>query len=149
MGGRVSRAHSFALLLDNFIAGINDESGKTIGTDEVKVMGDLAILFGLYWMEKESGEFLEDGYLNSKQLNWARSCILSTLDKLRPNAVSLVDALDFSDFKLKSALGKFDGNVYPEIMRSSVQDPLNVTEPGPGYEEHLKRLIVDGVGVYT
>jgi acyl-CoA oxidase len=71
------------------------------------------------------------------------------MEKVRPNAVALVDANDFSDFRLKSALGRYDGNVYPAILEASKRDPLNATEPGPGYHEHLKRLIVDGVGVYT
>jgi acyl-CoA oxidase len=71
------------------------------------------------------------------------------LNVIRPDAVALVDPRDFSDFRLKSALGRFDGNVYPAIMETVRRDPLNQSEPGPGYEEHLKRLIVDGVGVCT
>ena len=71
------------------------------------------------------------------------------LDNIRPNAVALVDTRDFSDFRLKSALGRYDGNVYPEIMKTAKKDPLKQTEPGPGYEEHLKRLIVGGVGAFT
>ena len=63
--------------------------------------------------------------------------------------VSLADANDFSDLRLKNALGRYDGNVYPAILDASKRDPLNATEPGPGYEKHLKRLIVGGVGVYS
>ena len=67
---------------------------------------------------------------------------------VRKNAVALVDARDFSDFRLKSALGRYDGNVYPHIMAAAKKDPLNAIDPGPAYEPHLKRLIKDGVGVY-
>jgi acyl-CoA oxidase len=147
--GRVSRAHSAYLLFDNFIVGIQEESGNLIGPNEVNALTDLALLFGLYWIEKEVGDFLEDGYLNADQAAWVRVCTLDMMDRIRPNAVALVDANDFSDFKLKSALGRFDGNVYPAILEASKKDPLNATEPGPGYEEHLKRLIVDGAGVYS
>lgn len=146
---RVSRAHSTFLLLDNFVSGIAAEDGKTIGPDEVAVLSDLASLFGLYWIEKEMGDFLEDGFMTSEQADWARKCTLDMLNKIRPNAVALVDANDFSDFRLKSALGRYDGNVYPAVLEASKKDPLNATEPGPGYEEHLKRLIVGGVGVYS
>ena len=146
---RVSRAHSAYLLFDNFVSGIQEESGKMIGPNEVIVLNDLALLFGLYWIEKEVGDFLEDGYLNAEQAAWTRACTLIMLDRIRPNAVALVDANDISDFRLKSALGRYDGNVYPAILEASKKDPLNATEPGPGYEKHLKRLIVDGVGVYT
>lgn len=151
--GRVSRAHSLYLLFDNFVSGIQQEQKQNvtniIGPNEANVLMDLALLFGLYWMEKDMGDFLEDGYMNAQQVTWIRSCIMDMLDKIRPNAVALVDANDFSDFKLKSALGRYDGNVYPAIVEASKKDPLNATEPGPGYEQHLKRLIVDGVGVYS
>ena len=147
--GRVSRAHSLVILLVNFYNGIQEETGKSFGPNEAAVLSDLAILFGLYWMEKESGEFLEDGYMNAEQCQWVRSGVLTMLKKVRPNIVALVDANDFSDFRLKSTLGRKDGNVYPAIVEASKKDPLNVSEPGPGYEEHLKRLYVDGVGVFT
>ena len=147
--GRVSKAHSLYLLLENFVNGIQLESTTVLGPNEASVLNDLALLFGLYWIEKEDGEFLADGYLNAQQVQWVRSCVLTMLDKIRPNAIALVDANDFSDFRLKSALGRFDGNVYEAILEASKKDPLNATEPGPGYEKHLKRLIVDGAGAYS
>jgi len=149
---RVTRAHALYLLLNNFVNGIEDESKavpSVIGANEVSVLKDLALLFGLYWIQLDDGEFLADGYISAEQVKWVRLSVLTMLDKIRPNAVALVDANDFSDFRLKSALGRFDGNVYEAILESSKKDPLNETEPGPGYEEHLKRLIVDGVGAYS
>jgi acyl-CoA oxidase len=147
---RASRGYSVFLLLNNFVKGINDEERRvSFGPNEVAVLRDLARLFGLYWIEKEMGDFLEDGYLSAAQAHWIRSNVLKLLKVIRPNAVALVDARDFSDFRLKSALGRFDGDVYTAIMEAAKRDPLNQTEPGPGYEEHLNRLIVDGVGVYT
>jgi acyl-CoA oxidase len=147
---RTSRAYSEFLLLLNFINGIQEELAcGVIGSAEVEVLSDLARLFALYWMEREMGDFLEDGYLSQEQAGWVRANVLQLLDAIRPNAVALVDARDFSDFRLKSALGRYDGNVYPAIMEAARRDPLNQTEPGPGYEEHLKRLIVGGVGVYN
>ena len=146
---RVSRGYSLFLLLNNFMNGISDEErNATVGPNEVAVLNDLARLFALYWMEKDMGDFLEDGYFSAEQAHWVRSNVIKLLEVIRPNAVALVDARDFSDFRLKSALGRFDGDVYPAIMDAARRDPLNQTEPGPGYK-HLKRLIVDGVGVYT
>ena len=147
--GRVSKAHALYLLLENFVNGIKEESKTVLGSNEANVLNDLALLFGLYWIEKEDGEFLADGYLNAQQVQWVRSSVLAMLDKIRPNAVALADANDFSDFRLKSALGRFDGNVYEAILEASKKDPLNATEPGPGYQQHLKRLIVDGAGSFS
>lgn len=151
---RVSRAYSQFLLLHNFVHGLNDAvstlSSSLIGPAEESVLLDLARLFGLYWMERELGDFLEeDGFLTTLQCAWIHDAVLILLARIRPNAVALVDAHDFSDFSLKSALGQYDGNVYPAIVEAARRDPLNQTDPGPGYEQHLKRLIVEGVGVYT
>ncbi len=147
--GRVSKAHALYILLKNFIHGIEEASKTVLGSDEVIVLKDLALLFGLYWIEKDDGEFIIDGYLSAEQVSWVRSCVAQMLDKIRPNAVALVDANDFSDFRLQSALGRYDGNVYEAILETSKKDPLNETEPGPGYSEHLKRLIHDGVGAFS
>jgi acyl-CoA oxidase len=147
---RISRAYSQFLLLQNFMHGIEEEErSQSIGQAESTVLRDLARLFALYWMERELGDFMEDGYVSAEQASWVRSSVLVLLETVRPNAVSLVDARDFSDFRLKSALGRYDGDVYPAIMDAAKRDPLNQKDIGPGYEEHLKRLIVDGVGVYT
>jgi acyl-CoA oxidase len=147
---RASRAYSQSLLLLNFADGIEEEERSgMIGRAEANVLRDLARLFALYWMERELGDFLEDGFLSAEHARWVRSNVLLLLDTIRPNAVALVDARDFSDFRLKSALGRFDGDVYPAIMEAARRDPLNHSEPGLGYKDHLKRLIVDGVGVYS
>mmetsp|Transcript_5797 Transcript_5797/g.8355 ORF Transcript_5797/g.8355 Transcript_5797/m.8355 type:complete len:752 (+) Transcript_5797:86-2341(+) len=145
---KVSKAHSLFLLLNNYCRNLQHETRKSnLGSAELDVLQDLALLFGLYWMEKDIGQFLEDGYLSSRQSKWVRHGVRAMLKKVRPNAVALCDARDFSDFRLKSALGRKDGNVYPAIMESSLKDSLNATEPGPGYNEHLKKLIVAGAGV--
>jgi len=147
---KASKAYSLFLLLRNITEGIVDEQRTgVIGRAEADVLGDLARLFALYWMEKDLGDFVEDGYLRPNQSRWVSPGVLKYLAAIRPNAVALVDAPDFSDFKLKSALGRYDGNVYPHIMKAAKKDPLNAVDPGPAYEPELKRLITGGAGVYT
>lgn len=147
---KASKAYSLFLLLQDFIEGILQEHrNQVLGRSEVKVLSDLAILFALYWMEKDMGDFLEDGYLQQKHAKWVAENVLKSLTSIRFNAVALVDARDFSDFRLKSALGRYDGNVYPHIMAAAKKDPLNTVDPGPAYNPELKRLIVGGVGVYS
>jgi acyl-CoA oxidase len=148
---RTSRAYSQFLLLHNFIKAINEEEATqaTVGATEVAVLRDLGRMCALFWIEKDLGDFLEDGYLSSRQAGWIRSNVLTLLDAIRPNAVALVDSWDYSDFGLKSALGRWDGDVYPALLDYARRDPLNANEIGPGYDPHLKRLIVGGVGAYT
>ena len=147
---KASKAFSLFLLIRNSIEGIRDEQRKgIIGRPEAQVLSDLTKLFALYWMEKDLGDFLEDGYIRPNQAKWVAPSVLKYLAVIRKNAVALVDAPDFSDFRLKSALGRYDGNVYPHIMKAAEKDPLNAVDPGPAYEPELKRLIAGGAGIYT
>ena len=47
------------------------------------------------------------------------------LVKLAPDAVPLVDAFDWHDRQLKSAIGRYDGNVYEALMDSAQRNPVN------------------------
>ena len=58
--------------------------------------------------------------------------------EIRPIAVSFVDAFDFYDETLLSALGSYDGQVYSRLMQAAVKPPLN-TESVP---ETTKRHIL-------
>ena len=53
---------------------------------------------------------------------------MSLLAELRPNAVALVDAFDFTDHYLGSVLGRYDGNVYENLYKWAKASPLNKTE---------------------
>jgi len=147
---KASKSYSLFLLLRNIHEGIVDEQRTgVIGRAEADVLGDLAKLFGLYWMEKDLGDFVEDGYIMQRQSEWVSPLVLKYLAAIRTNAVALVDAPDFTDFKMKSALGRYDGNVYPHIIAAAKKDPLNAVDPGPAYDPELKRLIAGGAAVYT
>ena len=113
---KTSKSYSIFLLLRNMMEGtLEEQRTGVIGRAEAQVLGDLARLFALYWMEKDLGDFLEDGYIRPNQAKWVAPNVLKYLAVIRKNAVALVDAPDFSDFRLKSALGRYDGNVYPHI----------------------------------
>jgi len=85
---------------------------------------NLSDLFALYTIEREIGEFLEDGYLNPSQAKWVREMEKSLLQKIRPDAVALVDSFNFSDHLLGSALGRYDGQVYQALYENTLRDVL-------------------------
>ena len=161
---RASRAHASYLLLRDFHDGLNTEaaghepsSSSCLGPDEIVVLRQCLTLLGLYWMDKFLDDFLEIGCLQPEHVSHMRRAYLKILTIVRPSAVGLCDARDFSDFRLKSALGRYDGDVYPAIMDAAQRDPLNHAGSsgknggggvGLGYEESLKRLIVGRVGEY-
>jgi acyl-CoA oxidase len=73
---------------------------------------------------------LQDGYLNSQQVSLLETSVLDLLKELRPNAVALVDAFDFPDEILDSALGRYDGNVYEALLDYSKRSKLNEKDVG-------------------
>ena len=70
-----------------------------------------------------------------------RGIIKKLLAEIRPNAVTIVDAWNFHDYELNSALGRYDGNVYETLFEWAKKGPMNKTEVGPAYETLLKPKI--------
>ena len=66
--------------------------------------------------------------MTSEQLDQINERFLSLLADIRPNAVALVDAFDFTDHKLGSVLGRYDGNVYENLYKWAKDSPLNKEE---------------------
>ena len=52
--------------------------------------------------------------------------VTALLNDLRPNAVALVDAFEFPDNVLNSAIGRYDGKVYEALYRVREQLKLRV-----------------------
>ena len=66
--------------------------------------------------------------MSRHQLHIVTDSLMSLLAELRPNAVALVDAFDFTDHYLGSVLGRYDGNVYENLYKWAQQAPLNAKE---------------------
>lgn len=49
-----------------------------------------------------------------------------------------MDAFDFPDSILNSAIGRYDGNVYESLYESALKAPLNQRDPFDGYKEYLQ-----------
>jgi acyl-CoA oxidase len=153
---RASRAHASYILLRDFYNGLKEEERKSsascLGPNEIRVLSQCLTLLGLYWMDQYLEDFLQNQSISPASIPHLRQAILDVMTLLRPDAVGLCDARDYSDFRLKSALGKYDGDVYPAIMESARRDPLNRNSAdggvGMGYDESLKKLIVGGIGEY-
>ena len=54
--------------------------------------------------------------------------MLELLPAIRPNAIALGDAFDFTDHQLGSILGRYDGNVYENVYKWAQSSPLNKTQ---------------------
>ena len=66
----------------------------------------------------------------------------SSLSLLRPQAVSIVDAFDFTEIDLgNSTLGAYDGQIYKRLFEAAEKSPLNKSDVQPAYDNYLKPLM--------
>ncbi|XP_033479161.1 peroxisomal acyl-coenzyme A oxidase 1 isoform X1 [Epinephelus lanceolatus] len=133
---RASDAHCHYVVVKLFTDRLGDMSDTAIHS----VLSTLALLYALHGIANNSGDFLQAGLLNVPQVHQVSIRIKELLSQLRPNAVALVDAFDFHDRRLKSVLGRYDGNVYEHMFEWARRSPLNATEVHESFYKYLKPL---------
>ncbi|CAM9612546.1 unnamed protein product [Ectocarpus sp. 12 AP-2014] len=139
--GRATRAHCQLHLVERCTAGVEQQRevaaaaaaarGEELNTREVNVLSSLRDLFALSIVEENMGDFLESGLLEPAAAPLVRREVQSLCLELRPEAISLTDAWQFTDKYLSSALGRSDGRVYPALMEATMAEPLNATDVAP------------------
>jgi len=96
----------------------------------IDALTSMITLFGLSTiaspLSTSSVTFLEDGYISNDQLGSMREHIDLLVETLAPDALALTDAWNFSDASMASAIGCYDGDVYPRIMSWVKQLQINV-----------------------
>ncbi|KAL0272768.1 UNVERIFIED_CONTAM: hypothetical protein PYX00_005616 [Menopon gallinae] len=99
------------------------------------VLLKLCSLFGAWSLEKHLANMYQGGYIvGSEPALLIRNGILHLCRELKPEAISLVDALAPPDFILNSVLGKADGNIYKNIQSNLFQNPEVFQRP-PWWKE--------------
>ncbi|KAG8550272.1 hypothetical protein GDO81_026941 [Engystomops pustulosus] len=134
---KASLAHSHYLTVKIFISAVTSLSDQPEIKAVVKRLCDLYALHGIF---TNAGDFLQYGYLTGKQLDMATTAYLGLLAKLRKDAVLLVDAFDYTDEQLLSALGSYDGNVYHNLLEWAHKNPEN-KKVNPVFETYLKPFL--------
>lgn len=134
---KASVAHTHFLTVKIFISALNSLSDQPAIRAVLKRLCDLNALHGIF---TSGGDFLQHGYLSGKQLDMATTAYLGLLAELRKDAVLLVDAFDYTDEELLSALGTYDGNVYHNLLEWAQKNPEN-KKVNPVFETYLKPYI--------
>ncbi|OJD23716.1 hypothetical protein ACJ73_04929 [Blastomyces percursus] len=131
---RLSRAHSQSILVINFYNAISNDSNNIPSVQTRSTLRDLFRLFALSIMETEAREFYSCGAVSNEDLDAVTPRVFDLMQRIRPHAVSLVDAWAIPDFLLNSALGRSDGKVYEELFElAHRQNPLNEITFNPDY----------------
>ncbi|KAJ1918908.1 fatty-acyl coenzyme A oxidase [Tieghemiomyces parasiticus] len=76
------------------------------------ILTRLCLLYGTYAIQENKGEFLQSGFFNVDQIATLHDAMSTLLTQVRQDAVSLVDAFNYSDYIVNSPLGRYDGNIY-------------------------------------
>jgi len=135
---RAATAHSHYYVVRNFNQKLDSLKGVSRSTRTV--LGQLAHLYAYEGIQENSGEFLEEAILSPSEVMQIRQMSIDLLPVIRPNCVSLVDAFEFHDKDLCSILGRYDGNVYENMLKWAQNSPLNKTDVHSSYHKYLKPL---------
>ncbi|TKR69693.1 hypothetical protein L596_021818 [Steinernema carpocapsae] len=130
---KASRAHTRLFLAKIFVETVKDVTDFGVAN----VLSDIMNLYLMYELTDCSQHLLEDGFINGQQLSYVQKAVYKLLEKIRPNAVSIVDSWAFDDRQLKSVLGRRDGNVYEHMLEWAKFSELNKTDVIPAFDKYL------------
>ncbi|CAG0919316.1 unnamed protein product [Notodromas monacha] len=142
MGMRlIAAAESYGrqVVMDSFVAKLFTAS---VSPEILRVLKSLCRLLATSWIRRYSGEFITYGGLTAVDIQLIDECLEAELKEIRPNAVGIVDAFDFRDEILNSALGCYDGNVYERLLETAKKSPLNKKDVPDAFEKYLKPLMM-------
>lgn len=132
----VSKSHGLVSIVSSFIAAVDKLEREQPAV--APVMGRLAALFALSWIERDLGSFLLSGHLSAEQAAMIKPAQASLLEVVRPDAMALVDAFGRSDYELNSAIGRSDGKYIEALYEIAQKEPLNAHQELGFDQGHLR-----------
>lgn len=115
---------------------------KSDASSEVKsILTDLAVLFGLWSIEKDAALFLKSGFLNPKEIDQVTKLVDNYNLKIRKFAIPLTDAFNLSDYYINSPIGNYDGDVYKHYFQKVVRRNPDRDAKAPYFESVAKPFL--------
>lgn len=131
-------AHCQLIVVSKFIEKLRqDIPGKGV-KEQLEI---LCNIYALFLLHKHAGDFLKTGCISPEQASLANDQLRSLYSQVRPNAITLVDAFNYTDHYLGSVLGRYDGNVYPKLYEEAWKEPLNDAVVPDGYQEYIRPML--------
>ncbi|XP_063548947.1 probable peroxisomal acyl-coenzyme A oxidase 1 isoform X1 [Cydia strobilella] len=135
-----SEAHSRVILLSVYKSEL-EATAFALSGETRTVLYQLLELYAVYWALERLGDLLLYTPVTATDVQELQQRYETLLGKIRPNAVGLVDAFDFRDEVLNSALGAYDGRVYERLMEEALKSPLNAEPVNESFHKYLKPLM--------
>ncbi|XP_054834642.1 peroxisomal acyl-coenzyme A oxidase 2-like [Eublepharis macularius] len=133
---QAAMAHSHYIVVQNFVKALEKFEEEF---HIQRILKHLCDLFALHGIFSNMGDFLQAGHLSGKQSDMVTESYLGLLAVIRPDAVPLVDAFDYSDANLNSAIGSYDGRAYERLFEWAKKSPTN-NQDNKAFEKYLKPL---------
>ncbi|CAL1534858.1 unnamed protein product [Lymnaea stagnalis] len=109
-------------VLERFVKALDEKNDEPTPTTLRTVLSRLCALYGLWSIEKHLTTLYQGGYLSGGDPpRLIREAILQLCLQLKPDAVSLVDAIAPPDFILNSPIGCSDGQIYKNLYGAMLQ----------------------------
>lgn len=105
------------------------------------VLTDLAVLFGLWAIEKDAALFLVSGFLQPDDITVITKLVDLYNGKIRDVAIALTDAFNLSDYYINSPIGNFDGDVYKHYFQKVIRRNPDFDSKPPYYEKVAKPFL--------
>ena len=116
-----------------FSQGLNEISDPGIKS----VVEVLRQVFAVSELEKCHGDLIRAG-VSGETLDKMKTVQLEGFEKIRPDALGLIEVFEISDESLNSAISTQDGKVYQNMLRISKEiNPLNRDKVFPGARDHF------------
>ncbi len=132
LASRAARAHCWLLIWRRM-----EEASRLT---HIKEVAEMRCLLGLCLIQDDLGDFMESGYLTPEHARYLHSEVVEVLHELRPKAVSLVDAFDFTDTQLCTCIGNQNGHPYENLINEAQRTALNFS-PEALVLKHIKPIV--------
>ena len=133
---RAAYTHTLTFIITKFAEAIQQMKDANIQAG----MSRLCSVFAIARLQTLS---VADHRVSGTLLAQADAQFATLLDKIRPDAVALVDGFGFTDFQLTSTIGSSDNSkMYQEMVDSARRNPLN--DPkwlNTFHSEHLAKFL--------
>lgn len=132
-----ARFHCYKLIAQAFIEAYEKIEDVSIR----RILKQLCDLFVWNFVKLRIDVALVGNYITEgSQVHFIRVYIQELCESIREQAVPLVDAFNFSDFVLRSPLGRYDGNVYTYYLDRVKRAP-NAQGRAPYWEDIIQPII--------
>ncbi|CAG5128415.1 unnamed protein product, partial [Candidula unifasciata] len=109
-------------VLERFVKATREKNDEPTPEKLRPVLNKLCALFGLWSIEKHIATLYQGGYIVGGDPPWfIKEAILQLCQEIKPDAVSLVDAVAPPDFILNSPIGSSDGQIYKNLYGAMMQ----------------------------